>query len=185
MAELTEISGTATDYFAMPHQCQLMGSTAAGIGKTLVLPGRNAFQAITARRLGAAAQVSHNLLPLLSMGLDSAQAIEAVDNIVRHLMNDCVANIVLIVLGEQPGVVAYARTLATHLIHAGALTSQIKIHLQRAEVSAIERRGPGYTVLSRCDYLAALLLGNRVNIGGGIHCLIIKTAGAGTMPAGF
>jgi hypothetical protein len=138
MTELAQIAGSALLNFSVAQYGELVSSTIAAIGETLVLAHGNPAQIIIAGGSGSATQVAHNAFPLRPMGLYPPRTIEAVDNIVGYFVDNRIAKTVLVVFGEQPGVVPYAPLFAPDLIHAGATPPEIKVYIHRLKGTAIE-----------------------------------------------
>lgn len=138
MTELAQIAGPALLNFTVAQYGELVSSTIAAIGETLVLAHGNPAQIIIAGGSGSTAQVAHNAFPLRPMGLYPPRTIEAVDNIMGYFVDNRIAKTVLVVFGKQPGVVSYAPLLAPDLIHASASTPEIKVYIHRLKGTAIE-----------------------------------------------
>lgn len=165
----------------MPQDSQLMGTAGTAIGKTLVLSGWNTGQIVISCGSGLATKISHHRLPFGAMGLDPAQAIEAVDNIMRDLMGYRITEAVFIIFGKYPGIKTDAALGAPHLIHPGTFAAEIKIHLQLFKPALIKLLSLADAPVSCPPDLRLLLLGNWLYVGSLIHCSIIKTRRAGTM----
>lgn len=71
------------------------------------------------------------------MGFNTSGTIEAVDNIVGHLMGYRITETVLIIFGKQPGIVSNAPLFAAGLVHAGAFAFEIKVYGDAGKVAAI------------------------------------------------
>lgn len=181
MAVLAQIFGLSFKDFAVTQDSQLMGAAGTAVGKALILSGWNTSQIVIACGSGLATKVSHYRLPFGPMGLDPAQAIETVDNIMGDLMGYRITEAVFIIFGKYPGIKTDTALGAPHLIHPGTFATEIKIHLQLLKIALIKRFRLFDTAVSGAPDLRLLLLGNRRYVGGLIHCSIIKTRRAGTM----
>ena len=106
-----------------------MGAASAVIGKALVLAHWYALKAVGTCGMRLYPKINHHLAPFFTMRLNTAQAVQAVNNVMGHFMGHGVGHAVLIVFGKQPGVIANTSTFALHLIHACTFTTKIKIYI--------------------------------------------------------
>ena len=118
-----------------------MGSAATFVRELSVLPNRYAGQVITAGSFGLGTEIDHYRLPLDAMGFDSAQTIEAVDNIVGDFVGDGVAEAIVKIFRKQPGVIANTSIAALDLIHTSALALEVKVHGYGVERTTVKLRG--------------------------------------------
>ncbi len=115
-----------------------MFATQAAVAKAALPTSGDTGQVEIAGDTGVGAEIRHHRQPLTTVGLDPVQAVQTVHDIVRHLVRHRAAQVVLKVLGEQPGVVADAGVLSSHPEHAGTAALQIEVYRHRREVSAVE-----------------------------------------------
>lgn len=115
----------------MPDYRQLVDPATALVIEGPIIASWNSLQVILPRGARFNSEGAHHAAPFFSMWFDAVKSIQAIDDIMRHLMRDCIAQAFLVMFGEHPGVVANTLRTTVNLVHTGASSAQIEVDLRR------------------------------------------------------
>jgi len=128
--------------------------TPAMIAMAALTTLRHTVQIEIKRNAGVGAKLRHQVLPLATVGPNSAPGINLVHNKVRHFMGHCVAQVFLKIFAEYPGVVANKLLPADDLEHPCCTTFQVKEHGHPVKASIKDKLCLAHVPFGHLSYLA-------------------------------
>ena len=117
-------------------------ATAAAIGMGALLALGDTLEVQVEGHALVGAKMLHHAAPLAAVGFYTPGAVQLVHDVMRHLVRHRIAEILGIVLGEDPGVVTDPAAPSHQFEHAGRAPTEVKQHRHLAETAAVYRPGP-------------------------------------------